>query len=77
MAVAKSLGVEVHGMTTQGRFLAAMGVDIRLESLLKRATPEQKEPLISSVTRLIAPHAMGDLFKVIAISAGIEPPSGF
>ncbi|MBA4274991.1 MAG: methyltransferase [Alphaproteobacteria bacterium] len=77
MKVAASSGVSVHGLVTQGRFLAAMGVDIRLESLLKRATPEQKEPLISGVTRLVSPHAMGELFKVMALTYGIETPSGF
>lgn len=77
MKVAAAEGVSTHGLTTQGRFLAAMGVDIRLESLLRRATPEQKEPLISGVTRLISPQAMGDLFKVMAISYGIGEPSGF
>lgn len=77
MKEAASLGVNVHGLTTQGRFLTMMGIDIRLESLLRRATPEQKEPLVSGVTRLISPQAMGDLFKVMGLSSGIETPSGF
>lgn len=77
MKMAEAEGVHVHGMVTQGRFLVNMGADIRLESLLKRASPEQKEPLISSVTRLISPQAMGDLFKVIALTSGVEQPSGF
>ena len=77
MKVAAAEQVSVHGLVTQGQFLVGMGADIRLESLLKRATPEQREPLVIGVTRLISPQAMGDLFKVMAITHGVETPSGF
>lgn len=77
MSVAKAAGVQVHELITQGSFLAHMGVELRLEALLKRATHEQKQGLISSVTRLISPQAMGELFKVMAITHGLETPSGF
>lgn len=75
--VAAAAKLQVHPLTTQGRFLVAIGAEQRLAALLKRALPEQKEALISGVTRLISPQAMGDLFKVLAVSYGIETPSGF
>lgn len=78
MNIAHAEQVAVHGLTTQGRFLASMGVEIRLEALLKRAESDQRDSLISGVTRLISPQAMGELFRVMAITSKQDYiPSGF
>ena len=78
MNIAHGEQVAVHGLSTQGRFLASMGVEIRLEALLARAEPEQREALVAGVTRLISPQAMGELFKVMAMTSGVSySPSGF
>ena len=77
MNLAHAEEVTVHGLTTQGRFLVNLGADLRLEALLRRAHPEQKDALISGVTRLISPQAMGELFKVMAITSRAYSPSGF
>lgn len=77
MRIASEAGVRVHGLTTQGEFLRRMGAELRLEMLLRQATPEQKENLISGLQRLISPQAMGDLFKVMAITADARDVPGF
>lgn len=78
MDVARGERVFTHGLISQGQFLAGLGIELRLNTLLKRATPEQREELISSVTRLISPQAMGDLFKVMALTARSDiTPAGF
>ena len=69
MDIARGEGNCVHGMATQGEFLRRMGAELRLEMLLRQANPEQKAKLISGLERLISPQAMGDLFKVIAITS--------
>lgn len=76
MAIARDLGNHVPELVTQGEFLVRMGAPLRLEMLLKQATHEQRDMLISGLQRLISPQAMGDLFKVMAVSsdAGIDVP---
>ncbi|HSY88627.1 MAG TPA: SAM-dependent methyltransferase, partial [Verrucomicrobiae bacterium] len=39
---ARAAGAEVHGPTSQGRFLTALGAGLRLEALSTRATPAQR-----------------------------------
>lgn len=63
-------------METQGEFLKNMGAILRTDSLLKNATKAQADALRSGLERLIAPDQMGQLFKVIAVTSGIEP-AGF
>lgn len=74
--MAQDAGAQVQGPANQGEFLLRLGAQLRLEMLLKQATPEQREPLISGLQRLISPQAMGELFKVMAITADarIETP---
>jgi NADH dehydrogenase [ubiquinone] 1 alpha subcomplex assembly factor 7 len=67
MHIATDAGATVHGLATQGEFLRRMGAELRLEMLLKQAIGEQREQLISGLTRLISPQAMGELFKVMAV----------
>lgn len=65
-----------HRMTTQGAFLMALGLPVRLEQLRDKLPPERFERHRQAVERLVAPDAMGDLFKVMAFFNGPEP-AGF
>lgn len=74
--IAEDCGLVTHGPVGQGEFLVRLGAEMRAQMLLKAATPEQKEPIISGLKRLVSPQAMGDLFKVLAVAsdARVEPP---
>ncbi len=72
--IARDAGLLAHGPVTQGEFLIRMGAQVRAEMLVKAATEEQKEPIVSGLTRLISPQAMGDLFKVLAVVS--DPRAG-
>jgi len=74
---AEAEGLVVHGPVTQGAFLRALGIDARTAALA-RATPARAEDLAADRDRLVAPEAMGDLFKAIALTApGWPVPAGF
>ena len=75
LQIAADAGNQTFGVITQGEFLQHMGAPVRLEMLLKKASPEQREQLVSGLTRLISPQAMGELFKVIAVVSDpkVEP----
>lgn len=74
--IASDAGLVVSGPAGQGEFLVRMGAEVRARMLLNQAAPEQKEPLMSGLKRLIDPHAMGDLFKVLGVvsDARVEMP---
>lgn len=76
MEIARGAGVMPWGLATQGEFLRRMGAELRLEMLLKTSGQEQRDGLISGLSRLMSPQAMGDLFKVMAFTADarLEPP---
>jgi NADH dehydrogenase [ubiquinone] 1 alpha subcomplex assembly factor 7 len=62
----------VHGIATQADFLQALGIDARATALKRRATPAQAAEIDQALTRLTerGPKAMGELFKVLAITHG-------
>ena len=63
--------------TTQGAFLAAMGIGQRAETLAK-AAPQNADAVADALERLTTPDRMGTLFKVLAAtSPGLPPPPGF
>jgi NADH dehydrogenase [ubiquinone] 1 alpha subcomplex assembly factor 7 len=75
---AHASGAETYGPVPQGRFLAALGAQLRLAKLSARATPAQRRVLEDGVKRLLDPGEMGDLFKIMAlVSPGVPPPAGF
>jgi NADH dehydrogenase [ubiquinone] 1 alpha subcomplex assembly factor 7 len=75
---ARAGGAETCGPVPQGRFLAALGAEVRLAALRERATPDQIRALDSDARRLLSPDEMGSLFKVIAlVSPGLARPAGF
>ncbi len=76
MNITRDAGNSVGPLINQGAFLTRMGAQLRLEMLLRQATPEQKANLISGLERLVSPQAMGELFKVMGFvsDARLELP---
>jgi len=71
-------GACCHGPLTQGDFLHRLGIKERAEDLTERATPAQREEILSGMQRLIDEKQMGVLFKVLALTApDLPPPPGF
>lgn len=66
-------GLEVQGYTTQAQFLFNCGV---LECLARRGPREGADYIRAAraVHRLTAPQEMGELFKVLALTKGLEEP---
>jgi SAM-dependent MidA family methyltransferase len=52
---------------TQAAFLQKIGIEMRMNQLLKRATDQQKVDIMTACTRLISPQHMGVLFKVLFV----------
>lgn len=64
-------GLELQGYTNQAHFLIACG----LLDLLAQESPDNLKsytPKASAVQKLISPAEMGELFKVIAFSKGLD-----
>jgi SAM-dependent MidA family methyltransferase len=75
---ALAAGAAVYGPINQAVFLGRLGVALRLQKLLERATPAQRQDLLAGHARLTAPDQMGELFKAIAFTAADAPvPPGF
>lgn len=73
-AEARRHGLETH-LATQGNLLLGMGLLERAGRLGAQADESVRERLRCEVERLAGPQAMGDLFKVLAISLpGTVPP---
>jgi NADH dehydrogenase [ubiquinone] 1 alpha subcomplex assembly factor 7 len=65
---ARENGGAVHGPIPQGDFLLRLGIEARLQALLRSARPEQVLSLRAGYRRLLDPAAMGTLFKVMALA---------
>ena len=77
-ALGKVSGARAFGPVGQGAWLDALGIAARATSLKGRATPEQAAAITAATQRLTDPAAMGDLFKVLALTApGWPEPVGF
>ena len=68
-----SSGLSVLGYTTQARWLLECGI---LEALAQRGDERSVEYIrgARAVQRLLAPHEMGELFKVLAVGRGVRAP---
>ncbi|QPQ56343.1 SAM-dependent methyltransferase [Allosphingosinicella flava] len=74
---ARAGGARVSAVQTQGAFLTAMGIDLRVKAL-SRAAPERAEEVEVARHRLVAEDEMGSLFKIMAVTApGWPEPEGF
>lgn len=67
---AAAAGLAVAGYTTQGAFLLATGITEALAAHDGRAQLE----LAQGVKKLTLPHEMGELFKVMALTRGVDEP---
>jgi SAM-dependent MidA family methyltransferase len=69
--------LELSGYATQADFLVSCGIT----EFLQEIDPGKSEiylPAVSAVQKLLSPSAMGDMFKVMSFSRGInEPLIGF
>ncbi len=75
---AAAVGMRVDGPQAQGVWLARLGIEARAAQLRDRATPADAAQIAAALVRLTAPAQMGNLFKVMAISApGWPQPAGF
>lgn len=69
-------GLRVLGPVGQGRFLRALGLDIRT-AVLAKSNPPRAEELVSASRRLADADQMGTLFKVLSLSSPTWPaPAG-
>ena len=70
-------GVSISPLLRQGKFLQNLGIMERSHVLAKSLAGEELEAHRKAIDRLISPHQMGDLFKVMAIYANRQPmPQG-
>lgn len=70
-------GLVIDGPVTQAEFLGSLGI-VERASRLMSANPARAGEIEMGVARLIAPGAMGSLFKVMGVrSAGLPPLPGF
>ncbi|HEX8222584.1 MAG TPA: SAM-dependent methyltransferase [Allosphingosinicella sp.] len=70
-------GARVHGPVGQGDWLARLGIDARAEALA-RSAPDRADELRMARNRLASPDQMGQLFRVMGLSAPAWPaPGGF
>ncbi|QXQ08688.1 SAM-dependent methyltransferase [Sphingosinicellaceae bacterium] len=77
-ALGASAGVVSHGPVGQGAWLRALGIDARAAALKTRATGPQREAIHAATARLTGENAMGELFKVMALTGtGWPTPAGF
>ena len=69
----EAVGLELLGYTNQGRFL----LDAGLLDLMSGMTPGSPDYLraVTAVQKLVQPHEMGELFKVMVLGRGVEAPS--
>ncbi len=70
---AQESGLEVAGYTTQANFLIGCG----LEQMVAQVDPNDTElflDMVQGVKRLTLPTEMGERFKVLALSRGVEQP---
>jgi len=67
---AAGAGLDVAGYTTQGTFLLGSGITDALAS----HTEKRQLQLAQGVKKLTLPHEMGELFKVMALTRGLDEP---
>jgi NADH dehydrogenase [ubiquinone] 1 alpha subcomplex assembly factor 7 len=76
--VAVDAGAVAHGPVTQGRFLERLGLSLRVELLCKGKDAAAAEAIRLGAHRIAAPEQMGEIFKVLCLSAPAQAaPAGF
>jgi NADH dehydrogenase [ubiquinone] 1 alpha subcomplex assembly factor 7 len=75
---ARARGLDAFGPMPQGQFLLKLGLQSRCNRLIRDATQDQREAILSGAARLADPRQMGALFKALALqSSGLAPPPPF
>ena len=72
--VAESHGLTVRAFSSQGRFLLDAGLLDQL-AMLTPGTREYMQAVVA-VQKLVQPHEMGELFKVVALGRDVDSPTG-
>jgi SAM-dependent MidA family methyltransferase len=73
---AAAAGAVPRPLITQGDFLRRLGIAARAERLAAGKDATTQDAIATAVARLVAPDAMGDLFKVLALShSGLALPA--
>lgn len=73
-----SAGLDVTGFATQAHFLMSLGLDRELAVRMEGLGAEGRAALGQAAGMLLLPGEMGERFKVLALTRGIEGPlSGF
>ena len=77
-AAARAAGAHSYGPVTQARFLDSLGIGVRRDRLIEAAAPGQRATIRAACRRLTDRDAMGELFKVLALThRDLPTPPGF
>ena len=68
---ALAAGLQLAGFTNQASFLIALGI---LDKIDVEASASQQLVLAQQVKKLTMPHEMGELFKVLGLTRGVDQP---
>ncbi len=72
---AESAGATVRPVMSQGEYLVRLGIVERANVLGRGKDTKTRDNIASAIERLAGPKAMGDLFKVLAVSSpGLKLP---
>ncbi|MGO9487190.1 MAG: class I SAM-dependent methyltransferase, partial [Rhodomicrobium sp.] len=71
---AKELNLAASGPMPMGEWLLRLGLEARVQQLLRRASPDAAADIRSRVSRLVDPAQMGVLFKTAVLTGGIPCP---
>jgi NADH dehydrogenase [ubiquinone] 1 alpha subcomplex assembly factor 7 len=75
---ATEAGAAVFGPIEQGVWLRRLGIEERARRLRRDADRRQAQDIDRALDRLLAPEAMGSLFKAMAVARRSDPtPPGF
>ncbi len=70
--VATDAGCTPQGTMTQGDFLHHLGIGQRAQALVQNAAADKAEDIYNAYQRLTAKDQMGELFRVVAFSHGVN-----
>ena len=65
-----------HGPVPQSSFLTRMGLEVRVEGLVRGALEERRKDIESAAMRLVDPVGMGKEYLVMGINNGDDGDRG-
>jgi len=75
---ASGAGLEVGGFATQAHYLLSVGIERELAQLIEDADERDRIAIRQAAATLLLPGEMGERFKVMALTRGIDGPiAGF